>query len=134
MSLEVAAGAVGKAVGKQLVLAWLGEQQAERRREAELTELIQVRFPDRIKRRRFERQIADVADQVTERLLTMCGHEYGGLRKTDKAGVLTMVADTLAAADLSDQELFAADMDAARVAERARAGHPGRPVEQDLVS
>ena len=80
MSLETAAVVVGKAVGKQLVLAWVGAQQAEGRREAELTELIQVRFPDRIMRRRFERQIADVADQVTERLLSMCGQEFGGLR------------------------------------------------------
>jgi hypothetical protein len=132
MSLEAAAVAVGRAVGKQLVVAWVGEQQAERRRDAELSELIQVRFPDRLVRRRLTRQIDDVADQVAERLLALCGHEYRGLRKNDEAAALTAVADTLAAADLSDQELFAADVDAARVAGRVRAGRSGRAVEQDL--
>ena len=70
-------------------MAWVGEQQAERRRDAELSELIQVRFPDRLVRRRLTRQIDDVADQVAERLLALCGHEYRGLRKNDEAAALT---------------------------------------------
>jgi hypothetical protein len=79
MTLEAAAVAVGKALGNHLAQAWLTGRSAEQDRRRELTELIQARFPDRIARRRFERQIADVADQVAERLLTMCAHEYGGL-------------------------------------------------------
>src|SRR4051812_50204187 len=85
MTLEAAAVAVGKALGKHLAQAWLTGRSAEQDRRKELTELIQVRFPDRIARRRFERQVADVADQVAERLLTMCGHEYGGAGEKDKA-------------------------------------------------
>src|SRR4051812_45194802 len=79
MTLEAAAVAVGKTLGKHLAQAWLAGRSGEQDRRKELTELIQARFPDRIARRRFERQVADVADQVAERLLTMCGHEYGGL-------------------------------------------------------
>jgi hypothetical protein len=132
MSLEAAAVAVGQAVGKQLVLAWEAGQEAERRRDADLSELIQARFPDRIVRRRFSRQIDDVADQVAERLLSLCGHEYLGLTENDRAATVTAVADTLAGAGLSDRELFAADLDAGKLAGRVRALGPGLSAEQDL--
>src|SRR4051794_41938034 len=84
MTLETAAVAVGKALGAHLAQAWLAGRSARQERGKDLAELIQTRFPDRIARRRFERQVADVADQVAERLLTMCGHEYGGLRGNEK--------------------------------------------------
>src|SRR4051794_41637087 len=94
MMLESAAVAVGKALGTHLAHAWLAGRSSEKERNKDLAELTQARFPDRIARRRFERQLADVADQVAERLLTVCGHEYGGLGADDKAaapaaGVLT---------------------------------------------
>ncbi|GAB2854195.1 NACHT domain-containing protein [Actinoallomurus bryophytorum] len=122
MALEAAAVAVGKALGKQLAQVWLAGRSAEQERGKDLVELIQTRFPDRIARRRFERQVADVADQVAERLLAMCGHEYGGLGENDKAAALAEVVQTLAEADLSDQALFAADLDPVRVAAQIRAG------------
>ena len=124
MTLEAAAVAVGKALGKHLAQAWLAGRSAEEERRKELTDLIQVRFPDRIARRRFERQVADVADQVAERLLTMCGHEYGGLSENDKAAALAEAVQTLAGADLSDQALFDADLDPVRLAAGVRAGLP----------
>jgi hypothetical protein len=123
MSLETAAVAAGKAVGKHLVMAWLAGRKAEQEQRADLVELVQARFPDRIARRRFDRQIADIADQVAERLLTLCGHEYRGLRRNDKAA---------AAADLSDKALFSADVDPIRLAAQARASLPRRNVEAEL--
>src|SRR3954468_12285498 len=122
MTLEAAAVAVGKALGKHLAQAWLTGRSAEQDRRKELTELIQVRFPDRIARRRFERQVADVADQVAERLLTMCGHEYGGLSENDKAAALAEAKQTLTESDLSDRALFDADLDPVRLAAKVRAG------------
>jgi hypothetical protein len=132
MTLESAAVAVGKALGRHLAQAWLAGRSAEQERGRDLVELIQVRFPDRIARRRFERQIADVADQVAERLMTLCGSEYGGLRKNDKAAALAEVVHTLTEADLSDRALFSADMDPLRLAARIRADLPGRAVENQL--
>jgi hypothetical protein len=124
MALEAAAVAVGKALGKHLTQAWLADRSAEQERGKDLVELIQTRFPDRIARRRFERQVADVADQVAERLLAMCGHEYGGLGDNDKSAALAEVVQTLTEADLSDQALFAADLDPVRLAAKIRAGIP----------
>jgi hypothetical protein len=131
MTLEAAAVAVGKALGKHLAQTWLAGRSAEQDRRKELTELVQARFPDRIARRRFERQVADVADQVAERLLTMCGHEYGGLSDNDKAAALAEAVQTLADADLSDRALFDADLDPVRLAAKVRAGLP-RGMETQL--
>jgi hypothetical protein len=132
MTLEAAAVAVGKALGTHLARAWLTGRSGERERGKDLIELTRVRFPDRIARRRFERQVADVADQFAERLLTVCGHEYGGSAEGEKAAALAEVVLTLTEADLSDRALFAADLDPARVAAQIRAGLPQRRVEVQL--
>lgn len=124
MTLETAAVAVGKALGNHLARTWLAGRAAGQERGKDLAELTRVRFPDRIARRRFERQVADIADQVAERLLTMCGHEYGGLADNDKAAALAEVTQVLAGADLSDDALFATDMDPVRLAAKVRQGLP----------
>ncbi|GAB3983935.1 NACHT domain-containing protein [Actinoallomurus acanthiterrae] len=132
MAVEAAAVAVGQALGRHLAQAWLAGWSAERDRKRDLADLVQVRFPDRIVRRRFERQIADIADQVAERLLTLCGHEYGGLRENDKAAALAEVVQTLADADLSDRAVLATDLDATRLAAHVRGGLPRRAIEGQL--
>ncbi|MCO5971153.1 NACHT domain-containing protein [Actinoallomurus soli] len=132
MALEAVAVAVGKALGRHLAQTWLTGRSAEQERARDLVDLLQTRFPDRIVRRRFERQIDDIADQVAERLLTMCGHEYGGLRENDKAAALAEVAQTLAGADLSDRALLATDLDPARLAAHVRAGLPRRGLDGQL--
>jgi hypothetical protein len=132
MALEAAAMAVGKALGHHLAQTWLTGRSAERERTRDLASLIQTRFPDRIARRRFERQIADIADQVAERLLTLCGHEYGGLRENDKAAALAEVVQTLADANLSDRAVLATDLDPTRLAAHVRAGLPRRAIEGQL--
>ncbi|MEV0405897.1 NACHT domain-containing protein [Actinoallomurus sp. NPDC050550] len=132
MALEAAAVAVGQALGRHLAQVWLAGWSAERDRKRDLADLVQVRFPDRIVRRRFERQIADIADQVAERLLTLCGHEYGGLRENDKAAALAEVVQTLADADLSDRAVLATDLDATRLAAHVRGGLPRRAIEGQL--
>lgn len=130
--LESAAVSVGRALGKHVALAWLTARSAERERGKDLVQLIQTRFPDRIMRRRFERQIADIADQIAERLLSLCGHEYGGLGKNDKAAVLAEVVRALADADLSDRALFSADMDPVRLAAQVKACMPSRGLDGQL--
>ncbi|GAA0363905.1 NACHT domain-containing protein [Actinoallomurus spadix] len=132
MALEAVAVAVGKALGGHLAQTWLTGRSAERERSRDLVDLMQSRFPDRIVRRRFERQIDDIADQVAERLLTLCGHEYGGLRENDKTAALAEVAQTLAGADLSDRALLATDLDPVRLAAHVRAGLPRRALDGQL--
>ena len=130
MVLESATLAVGNAVAGRAGKAWLGARTAEAERGKDLVELIKVRFPDHIHARRVERQLADIADSVVERLRPLCEHEFGGLTANDKAAVLAEVVDTLNRADLSDDALLAADADPARLSRTVRAGLP--PLDKQL--
>jgi NACHT domain len=132
MSIESAALAAGKALGKHVAQAWLAGRSAEQERGKDLVDLTQARFPDRIARRRFERQVADIADQIAGRLLSLCGHEYRGLSKSDKAAALYEAVRTLTSADLSDRALFSADVDAVRLSAQVRAGLSGHDMTGQL--
>ncbi|MQY08477.1 NACHT N-terminal Helical domain 1-containing protein [Actinomadura macrotermitis] len=116
--VESVALTVGKIVGIRAGGLWLAGRRDKGDRDKDLVELIQLRFPDRIHRRRAERQLDEIADSVAERVITLCGHEFGGLGENDKAAVLVDVADVLKAADLSDEALFAADAVPALLARR----------------
>ena len=128
--LESATLAVGKAVAMRAGRVWLCARTAKAERTKDLVELIKVRFPDHVAARRIDRQLADIADSVVERLRPLCEHEFGGLAENDKAAVLAEVVDTLQRADLSDDALLAADADPVKVSRTVRAGLP--PVEKQL--
>ena len=130
MVLESATLAVGKAVAMRAGRVWLCARTAKAERTKDLVELIKVRFPDHVAARRIDRQLADIADSVVERLRPLCEHEFGGLAENDKAAVLAEVVDTLQRADLSDDALLAADADPVKVSRAVRAGLP--PVEKQL--
>ncbi|MFG2001107.1 hypothetical protein ACGFNU_18375 [Spirillospora sp. NPDC048911] len=123
MAIETVALAVGKAVGGRAGRLWLAGRQAKDERNKDLIDLIQLRFPDRIHRRRIERQLTEIADTVAERVIRLCGPEYGGLSENDKTAALHAVVDALDAADLSDEALLDLDTDPARLAREIRAAH-----------
>ena len=122
--LEAAAAAVGKAVVEKAGRQWLAGRAARRDRESELVQLITVSFPDRFVRRQVERQLDEIADSVEKRLVPLIEHEYRELSENDRAAVTLAVAGTLRRADLSDTALFAADLDAVRLAQKLRALMP----------
>jgi hypothetical protein len=118
MALESAALAIGKTVSSHAAQAWLNAKKDHDARRKDLVELMQNRFPDRLLRRRVERQIEDIADSVAERILRLCAHEYDGLSERDKRAVLAEISLTFSRADLSDQALFADDIDAFKLSQR----------------
>jgi len=121
---EAAALGAGRAVARRAAAVWLADRRDAAERSKDLSDLVALRVGDRFLRRRLERQIDDVADQVAQRLEPLCQHEFRGLAEGDRAAALIAVVDTFAAADLSDEALFAADMDAVKLAGRLRAGLP----------
>lgn len=116
MAVEVAALAAGKAVGERAVRTWLAARAAGESRDKPLIELMRARFPDQLVRRKAERQIEDIADSVTARVLKLCTHEYPGLDDDARQVVLAEVVHTLSRADLSDAALLAADADPVKLA------------------
>ncbi|MGA4987320.1 NACHT domain-containing protein [Nonomuraea bangladeshensis] len=129
MALETAALKVGTAVGERAVRTWLSARSTGESSSKPLIELMRARFPDHLVRRKAERQLDDIADAVTARVLKLCGHEFPGLGEDDRLVVLAEVRDTLARADLSDRALLAADADPVRLAREVRRA---LPAPQDL--
>ncbi|WP_157420171.1 NACHT domain-containing protein [Actinomadura kijaniata] len=126
MAVEAAALGVGRAVVQLAVGRWLAGHTARRAAGRDLVELVETGFPDTIKRRRVTRQFEAIADAVTDRLLTFAGHEFGGLSDGDRAAVLDQVVRTLQQADLSDEALWAADLDPVRLSRGLRSRLPER--------
>lgn len=131
MTLELAL-TVGKAVAEKAGYRWLAGKKAEAERDKNLIELIQIRFPDQIARRRVELQLEDIAVSVAQRLRPLLAHEYRDLTTNDRAAVLAEVVQTLDAADLSDQALFRADADPLKLSRSIRAALPRRGTTLDL--
>jgi hypothetical protein len=128
--LEVATAAAARVVAQRAGREWLAARAEKNQQGKNLSELIQVSFPDRFAQRKLERQLADIADSVERRLGTLIGAEYGGLRDNDRAAVFAEVTAALERADLSDAALMAADADPVKLARRMRAGVP--PVSRQL--
>ncbi|SHN39165.1 NACHT domain-containing protein [Cryptosporangium aurantiacum] len=89
-----------------------------------LSELVNVRFGDDFRRRRFSREVEAMADAVAQRLLPLCRQELSGLDVGERNAALSAVAASFEATDLSDASLFAIDVDAMKLAQRLRAHLP----------
>jgi hypothetical protein len=119
--LEAAVGAAGKAVARRAAREWLAVRAAASDRDRDLTELIELSLRDRIRRRRLELQLEDIAYSVEERLTPLVEQEYRDLDDGSREAVLRDVVAALTRADLSDDALFAADADPVNLARRVRA-------------
>src|SRR5438067_2662430 len=94
----------------------VSDRSARRRRSSSLSELVQRRVTDVLAARGLERQFEAIADDVTLRLVPLCERELPGLAEGDKRAALDAVVRAFAAADLSDEGLFAVDADPAKLA------------------
>jgi Leucine-rich repeat (LRR) protein len=121
---EAAAFVAGRAVARRAAVVWLSDRRDAAERSKDLSELVALRISDRFHRRSLERQVEEIADRVAQRLEPLCQHEFYGLGDNDRTAVLRAVVDAFATADLSDEALFAADMDPAKLAEQVRAALP----------
>ena len=123
-----AAGSVVTKAGK----LWLGRRREQRERETSLIELIGAGITDDLGLRRAARRQEDIVDIVYERLQPLIRRRDGRLPDNEIAAALNAVADTLDAADLSDEALFAADVDPALLATRLRRELPDVPSRAGL--
>ncbi|RFS85156.1 NACHT domain-containing protein [Actinomadura spongiicola] len=132
MSVEVAALRVGGSVAQLAVGRWLAGHTTRDAAGKDLIELIKTGLPDEIRRRRVQRQLDVMAESVAERILTFAGHEFRGLDDGDREAALHEVTRTLEGADLSDEALFAVDVDPVKLARGLRSRMPGRRAEFEL--
>ncbi len=97
-------------------------------RGAELIELGRIGVPDHFKQRKLVRQLEDLADQIAERLRPVYEHDFRGLPESERVAALQAVVDALEGADLTDETLFAVDVNPRRLAGLVRERVPVRRV------
>ncbi|MFC4628292.1 NACHT domain-containing protein [Promicromonospora alba] len=124
MGLQEQGLRVGSEVVKHVVSRWLGLRREQRERDAELTDMLTVSISDVLTRRKLGRQLEDIVDQVADRLTPLYEQEFRDVPQEERAAALTTVTDTLMVADLSDDALFAADVDPRKLASTIRARMP----------
>ncbi|MEJ3742845.1 NACHT domain-containing protein [Actinomycetes bacterium KLBMP 9797] len=122
--IETALVNVGRAVVTPLFTRWLADRRAARERTLPLAELLRDRATDELSRRRGERQIESLIDEVAERLRPLLATRFAALPAHETAAALQAVADTFVQADLSDDVLFATDLNPDRLCGHLRRSAP----------
>jgi hypothetical protein len=115
--LEVAVISLGAAVVKSAAKVWLGDRQFAGDMTSELVDLFAGRVSSRFDQRKIGRFFDDCTDIVAKRLVTLLDVEFGGVPSYEREAAVLAVRDTFAAASLTDETLFQADLDA-RLVER----------------
>jgi NACHT domain len=128
MPLATAAVGIGKQVVTHAARTWLGARRARVERDAELIDLVRISVPDHFWQRRLVRQLEELADQIAERMRPIYEHEFRGVADNERVAALLAVVDALEAADLTDDTLFAVDVDARKLARLVRKRVPVRRV------
>jgi hypothetical protein len=113
--IEAALVNVGRAVITPVFTRWLAGRRAARERALPLAELLQNKAADELSRRRGERQIESLIDEVAERLKPLLATRFAALPSHETEAALQAVADTFKRADLSDEALFATDLNPVRL-------------------
>ncbi len=128
MPLTTAATGIGKLVVTHAVRTWLGARQERAERDAELIDLVRLSVRDYFQQRKLVRQLEELADQIAERLRPIYEHEFRNVADNERVAALLAVVDALEAADLTDDTLFAVDVDARKLARLVRERVPVRRV------
>ena len=128
MPLATAATGIGKQVVTHAARTWLRARRDRAERDVELIDLVQLSVRDHFQQRRLLRQLEDLADQIAERMRPVYEHEFRNVAENERAAALLAVVDALQAADLTDDTLFAVDVDARKLARLVRERVPVRRV------
>ncbi|MEV6600805.1 hypothetical protein AB0M36_28750 [Actinoplanes sp. NPDC051346] len=113
-ALESAALGVARAIIQKAAAAWIADRRASGERRKELAGLLRPTLgrPD---------PLTGLVDGVASELSLLAGHEFAGLEEGDRNAALLAVVMVFDKTDLSDEALFAVDVDAAKLAARLRA-------------
>ncbi|WP_338700905.1 NACHT domain-containing protein [Streptomyces sp. Q6] len=118
MSAELAALRLGQTVARAAAQLWLGGRRRTQERTLSMSELMELRVPGLRLRRSLERQFEQIADAVAARVEPFLEREFRGLDAAGRQAAIDGVADTFAKADLSDEAVLAADVNAAELVRR----------------
>ena len=118
--LEVAVISLGTVVVKSACKLWLGRDQIAVDVSAELADMFTGRVRGRFEQRKLARLFEECADIVAGRLNGLLAAEYGRVPDNERVAAVLAVSDTFAAAELTDDALYRADLDARMVERQVR--------------
>ncbi|MGC4771632.1 NACHT domain-containing protein [Micromonospora sp. DT44] len=101
---------LASAVVTPAVRWWLADRQKKKERTLPLRDLIDVKLSDNFRKREITREVAALCDVVEERLTPLIEVEFSGLAKAEKLAAINAVANTFTLSDLTDEAIFASDM------------------------
>ncbi|GAA2115321.1 NACHT domain-containing protein [Actinomadura alba] len=116
---------LGAAVIKTAARLWLKDHEFAAETSGSVIDAITGRAAGVRERRRAQRLFEDLEEMVADRLLTVLEHEFTGLAENERNAAVLAVTDAFDRAPLTDQDLFAADLDALFLERHVRAGSPG---------
>ncbi|MGC5288935.1 NACHT domain-containing protein [Micromonospora sp. DT231] len=124
MSVEAITIALGGAVVKGAVGIWLGSNKIAADMVGVAVDVAGQRLTGYRERRRFARMVDESAEVVAERLEPLIVGEYRGLPENERLAAVTAVTDTLDRVALTDEDLFAMDLDAGQLDRYVRRASP----------
>jgi hypothetical protein len=113
--LETVALTLGAAVVKSACKVWLGDRTVAADAAASAVDVVAARAGGMMERRRVRRLFEDMEEIVAGRLRPLLAHEFRGLPENERLAAIDAVSSTFDRAALTDEDLFAADLDAGYV-------------------
>lgn len=110
--VETAAVALGAAVVRSAVKLWLGDRAIAADVTAKAIDLLSGRMTSALEQRRTRRVFEQLEEVLAERLEPLLAYEYGQLDDAERTAAVDAVRRTFDEAALTDEDLFAFDLDA----------------------
>lgn len=123
--LEGVALALGAAVVKSAAKLWLGDRPVAADVTASAVDLVAARAAGVAERRRVTRLFEDMEEVVAGQLRPLLEREFRGLPDNERLAATDAVRATFDRAALTDDDLFAADLDAGYIDRFLRRADPG---------
>ncbi|MGW5716120.1 NACHT domain-containing protein [Amycolatopsis sp. NPDC003865] len=113
MSLEASAIALTTAVVKAAAKIWLGDRPIAADTSAKVFELVEKQLTGLNDRRKLRLLFTNLESRVADRLLPFLDVEFRALPENERAAAVDAAHETFERAALTDDDLFATDLDAA---------------------
>src|SRR3954469_9783060 len=111
--LEASAISLTTAVVKAATKIWLGDRPIAADASAKVFDLLEKQVTGLNDRRKLRLLFTNLESRVGDRLLPFIDVEFRGLPENDRVAAVDAVRDTFDRAALTDDDLFATDLDAA---------------------
>ena len=130
--LEVAALSLGTSVVRSVAKIWLGDRQLAADVTVDAIGLLSNRVTDIFNKRRVQRLFDEMTDVVATKVKPLISSEFRSLPENERLAAVAAVVATFDYAQLTDDDLFANDLDAAYVYRYLRRTVPEVPRQYGL--